>query len=123
MKAFQVYERDDRRIRLLRNTGQLVASIAFDTSYNPGQSNWAFGQFDNAQLKTIDINVAWFNRAIKEGQQALGRVDGHPGGGRGLLSSCCCRWGCGVALANTACRLSDPAPAGSPLPPTAEETG
>ena len=122
MKAFQVYERDDRHIRLLRNTGQLVASISFDTSYNPGQSNWAFGQFDNAQLKTIDINVDWFNRAIKEGQQALDGWTVIPAGA-GLAVILLLLLGLRGRLGEYRMPISDSAPAGSPLPATTEETG
>jgi hypothetical protein len=71
LKRFQVYELDDRHLRELNDTGHLVASIAFDTSYNPGESNWAFGQYDNAQVKVIDINLNAFSQAIKDGLHAL----------------------------------------------------
>jgi hypothetical protein len=39
-----VYERNDRHIRALNRGGNLRAAIAFDTSYAPGNSNWAFTQ-------------------------------------------------------------------------------
>lgn len=120
MKAFQVYERDDRRIRQLRNTGQLVAAIAFDTSYNPGQSNWAFGQFDNAQLKTIDINVSWFNLAVKEGQQALDGWTVIPAVA-GFAVILLLLLGSRGRLAEYRMPISDSGPAGSSRPTTSGE--
>jgi hypothetical protein len=122
MKAFQVYERDDRRIRLLRNSGQLVAAIAFDTSYNPGQSNWAFGQFDNAQLKTIDINVSWFNLAVKEGQQALDGWTVIPAVA-GFAVILLLLLGSRGRLAEYRMSISDSAPVPTPLSTATEETG
>jgi hypothetical protein len=71
MKRFQVYERDDRKLRKLNNTGQLVAAITFDTSYKMGSSNWAFSQYDDAQVQVIDIDENAFNQAIADGLHAL----------------------------------------------------
>jgi hypothetical protein len=122
MKAFQVYELDDRRIRLLRNTGQLVASIAFDTSYNTGASNWAFGQFDNAQMKTININESWFNKAIKEGQDALDWWTIIPAAA-GLAVLGLLLLGLRGRLAEYRMPVSDSAPVRSPLPTATEEAG
>jgi hypothetical protein len=122
MKRFQVYERDDRVIRKLNNTGQLVKAIAFDTSYNPGQSNWAFGQFDDAQEQVITINVNAFNQAVKDGLHELDGWTVIPGvAGLAVL---------GLLLLGLRGRLSeyrmpigDSAPVPTPLSTVAEETG
>jgi len=64
-----VYERDDRHIRTLNRVGDLPGAIAFDTSYAPGNSNWAFTQYDNALVALIAINQRAFTGAISAGQQ------------------------------------------------------
>jgi hypothetical protein len=69
LAAYQVYERDDRHIRALNRGGNLRAAIAFDTSYAPGNSNWAFTQYDNALVALIAINQRAFTGAISAGQQ------------------------------------------------------
>jgi hypothetical protein len=69
--AYQVYERDDRHIRALNAEGNLRAAIAFDTSYAPGNSNWAFERYDSALVSVININQHAFNQAIAAGQQGV----------------------------------------------------
>jgi hypothetical protein len=69
--AYQVYERDDRHIRVLNADGNLRGAIGFDTSYATGQSNWAFTQYDDALVSVIDINQRAFNQAIQAGQQGV----------------------------------------------------
>ncbi len=69
--AYQLYERDDRHIRALNAQGNLRAAIAFDTSYAPGNSNWAFERYDSALVSVIDINQDAFNQAISAGQQGV----------------------------------------------------
>jgi len=69
LAAYQVYERDDRHIRALNAQGNLRAAIAFDTSYAPGNSNWAFERYDSALVSVININQGAFNQAIAAGQQ------------------------------------------------------
>lgn len=69
--AYQVYQRDDRRLRALNAEGNVRGAIAFDTSYAPGQSNWAFSQYDNALVSVININQRAFSQAIQAGQQGL----------------------------------------------------
>jgi DUF971 family protein len=122
LKTFQVYERDDRRIRELRNTGQFVAAIAFDTSYNTGASNWAFGQYDNAQVKVIDINQNAFNQAIKDGLRALDGWTVIPAVA-GLAFLGLLLLGLRGRLAEFRMPVSGSAPVASPLPTSTEETG
>jgi hypothetical protein len=71
LKRYQLYQADDRKIRRLATTGQLRASIAFCTSYNPGDSNWAFDQYDKALAAVIGINQNAFDGTIKNGERAL----------------------------------------------------
>jgi hypothetical protein len=71
LAAYQVYERDNRHIRALNHSGDLRAAIAFDTSYAPGNSNWAFTQYDNALASLIAINQHAFTGAISAGQQDM----------------------------------------------------
>jgi len=122
MKRFQVYELDDRKLRKLNDTGHLVAAIAFDTSYNPGQSNWAFGQFDNAQEQVIDINVNAFNQAIKDGLHALDGWTVIPAvAGLAVLGLLLA--GLRGRLAEYRMPISDSAPVPTPLATTTEEAG
>ena len=122
LKRYQVYQLDDRKIRKLNNSGQLVAAIAFDTSYNPGESNWAFGQYDDAQAKVIGINVNAFNQAIKDGLHALDGWSVIPGVA-GLAVLGLLLLGLRGRLAEFRMPISDSGPARSPLPATTEETG
>ena len=64
---YQVYEKDDRRIRALASSGDVTAAIAYCVSYKPGDSNWAFGQLDTALQKIIGINTAAYEKASSEG--------------------------------------------------------
>jgi hypothetical protein len=71
LASMQFYERDDRHIRTLNRGGNLRGAIAFDTSYAPGNSNWAFTQYDNALVALIAINQRAFTGAIRAGQQDM----------------------------------------------------
>jgi hypothetical protein len=122
MKRFQVYELDDRHLRKLNDTGHLVAAIAFDTSYNPGQSNWAFGQFDDAQEQVININVNSFNLAIKNGLHALDGWTVIPGAA-GLAVLALLLLGLRGRLAEYRMPIGDSAPVPTPASTTTEETG
>ena len=64
LTLFQVYQLDDRHIRALVGNGQLAAAIAFCTSYQPGQSNYAFTQYDQALAAVIAINQNAFTANI-----------------------------------------------------------
>ena len=71
LTRYQTYERDDRRIRSLAAGGDLRAAIAFCTSYQPGHSNYAFTQYDQALTAVTAINQAAFDRAIAAGDHEL----------------------------------------------------
>jgi hypothetical protein len=68
--AYQVYQRDDRRIRALAANGDLHGAIAFDTSLAPGNSNWAFYRYDTALRGLIKINQDAFGQAITAGESS-----------------------------------------------------
>ncbi|MFI9759849.1 hypothetical protein ACIHFB_18110 [Streptomyces sp. NPDC051963] len=65
--AYQVYQKDDRRIRALASSGDLTGAIAFCVSYKPGDSNWAFGELDKALQKVIAINTGAYEDAAATG--------------------------------------------------------
>jgi hypothetical protein len=85
LAAYQVYERDDRHIRALNRGGDLRAAIAFDTSYAPGNSNWAFTKYDNALAGLIAINQRAFTGAIGAGQQDMNGWTGYLPAGATIL--------------------------------------
>ncbi len=96
--AYQVYERDDRRLRAMaagRGT-RLDQAIAFDIGTSPGQSDWAFGNWDAALGAVIAINENAFTAAVADGDStggcpagragccpAAGRAGGCPAGSSG----------------------------------------
>ena len=45
--AYQVYEKDDRKLRAMAKTN-LAQAIAFDIGTSSGQSDWAFNRWDGA---------------------------------------------------------------------------
>ena len=64
--AYQVYEKDDRVLRAMAKTN-LAQAIAFDIGTGPGQSDWAFNQWDSALGSVISINENAFTAAIRDG--------------------------------------------------------
>jgi hypothetical protein len=71
LARYQVYQRDDRQIRSLATGGDLRAAIAFCTSYQPGASNYAFGQYDKALTALTAINQTAFDQAVSDGERDL----------------------------------------------------
>ena len=67
---FLEYLEIDRQIRDPKDERQAV-ELCFGT--NPGQSDWAFDQFEKAISKTIEINKAYFKPSLAD---AAGRVAG-----------------------------------------------
>jgi hypothetical protein len=64
--AYQVYEKYDRKLRAMAKTN-LAPAIAFDIGTSPGQSDWAFNQWDGALGSVITINENAFTAAIRDG--------------------------------------------------------
>jgi CHASE3 domain sensor protein len=70
-EAYRVYQIDDRRIRQLARAGRLREAIALCTSYNPGDSNYHFSEYDKALVAFTDLNERWFERSIADGESQL----------------------------------------------------
>jgi hypothetical protein len=70
-EAYRIYQIDDRRIRQLMRAGRLRDAIAFCTSYNPGESNYHFAEYDKALSAWIDLNENSFERSIADGERQL----------------------------------------------------
>jgi hypothetical protein len=68
---YQIYQRDDRRIRQLVNAGRLRDAVALCTSFAPGDSNYAFNEYDKALSRLIDINQRAFEQATGAGSDRL----------------------------------------------------
>ncbi|MFF7212347.1 hypothetical protein ACFZAU_17710 [Streptomyces sp. NPDC008238] len=67
LARYQVYERDDRKIRALAEAGGLPAAVAYCTGYAPGESNHDFAAFDGALGKVVAINLAAYEKAASDG--------------------------------------------------------
>ena len=65
--AYQVYERDDRKLRAMAKTN-LAAAVAYDIGTSPGQSDWAFNAYDADLSSVIAINSAAFAAAVQAGE-------------------------------------------------------
>lgn len=63
-KTLAVYLDIDGKIRDLEAAGQRDAAIALNIGVKPGQSNYAFDQFDKSIGKVIDINQSAFDASI-----------------------------------------------------------
>ncbi|AFZ25430.1 hypothetical protein Cylst_3275 [Cylindrospermum stagnale PCC 7417] len=59
----------DGQIRQLERSGKHQEAIALCLGMKPGESNWAFDEFRNANQKAFDINQDAFDKAIKQGFQ------------------------------------------------------
>lgn len=54
----------DARIRTLETTGHHAEAVTLCTGTAPGQSDYAFGQFDDALGRTLGINQTQFNQTV-----------------------------------------------------------
>lgn len=59
LRTFGVYYKLDERIRALENSGQHNKAVDFCMSMKPGDSNWAFFQFDQSLERWLKINEQW----------------------------------------------------------------
>lgn len=73
--AYQVYQQDDERLWAMAQTN-LDQAIAFDIGTSPGQSDWAFNNFDTALTAAIAIDENAFAAAIKHGDDTASRWTG-----------------------------------------------
>jgi CHASE3 domain sensor protein len=58
-RAYAIYYAKDARIRELEASGKHGEAVDFCIGRRPGQSNWAFDEFDKSLMKWIDINERW----------------------------------------------------------------
>ena len=84
LTALGIYISIDQQIRQLEQSGKHQEAIALCIGSKPGQSNWAFDNFKNANTKNFDINQAEFDKAIK---QAFQDIEGFEVGASGVLSA------------------------------------
>ncbi len=67
LSNFGTYFEIDRQMRALQQSGNHEGAIALCTGNNPGQSNWAFDQFDSTLGKTLNINQTAFDNYVNQG--------------------------------------------------------
>jgi hypothetical protein len=65
--TFQRYEKDDRTLRALAAKNS-AAAVGYDIGTVPGQSDWAFNQYDAALSRVIAVNSAAFTAAVHDGE-------------------------------------------------------
>ncbi|MBC8142026.1 MAG: hypothetical protein H7Y38_11365 [Armatimonadetes bacterium] len=74
VKAWGVYYAADEKIRALENSGNHAEAVRFCISMAPGDSNFAYAQYDAGLEKTIGINQKAFDAAVDAG---FGTVHGY----------------------------------------------
>ena len=72
LEDFERYMAIDAEIRRLERSGQHQAAINLCVGSSEGQSDWAFAQFDQALLRTLQINQTAFDQAMKQGLDEVG---------------------------------------------------
>jgi hypothetical protein len=75
LKRFARYVALDDDIRKLEKDGKHAAAVALCLGNKPGESNWAFDQFDEALGKVIDLNMREFDKAIGLGFRRLADLE------------------------------------------------
>ena len=70
-RAWGAYLVSDAKLRDLENTGSHTEAVRFCVGMAPGQSNYAFDQFDKALDKVITINHSAFRAAVGRGFAAV----------------------------------------------------
>lgn len=79
LAAFEEYLKVDSDIRRLQNLGDSAshqAAIEECVGNAEGQSDWAFGQFDEALGETLEINQKQFDKAVNSGLASVGALGG-----------------------------------------------
>jgi hypothetical protein len=71
VRDFEAYVQDDAVIRADANRGDLSGAVAVDIGTRPGESNYAYYQYDQALTHIIAINEDAFQAAIADGQGVL----------------------------------------------------
>jgi hypothetical protein len=71
-RAFSAFLQADQSLRAKENSGGPAAAVSFDIGTAPGQSDYAFYQYDSALRSVIAINQNGFRTAVAAGQSASG---------------------------------------------------
>ncbi|MEU1409111.1 hypothetical protein ABZ471_43900 [Streptomyces sp. NPDC005728] len=71
VRAYAVYERDDRKIRSLVATGQEREATEFCMGWEPNTSNAHFGAWMKALDQVTDVNRAHFDASVRAGRSAV----------------------------------------------------
>jgi len=71
VRAWAQYVALDPRIRELEQSGKHDEAVALDVGNQPGQSNWAFDQFDQALGRVLQINEDQLALAVQSGFDVL----------------------------------------------------
>jgi hypothetical protein len=71
VRAYAVYERDDRRIRALFAAGREREALEFCMGWEPGTSNAHFGAWMAALDRVTDINRQHFTASVRTGRSDL----------------------------------------------------
>ncbi|MGW1073741.1 hypothetical protein [Streptomyces sp. NPDC002537] len=72
VRAYQDYERDDRRIRALVESGRLVEAVRLCNSYQQGGSNYHLELYNKELGKLIEVNAAVFRERAHDGAGTAG---------------------------------------------------
>ncbi len=75
VRRWNAYVRIDAQIRSLERGGHHADAVTLCTDINPGESNWAFDQFDRALGRTLAINQSAFDGAVAKGFRMLSTFD------------------------------------------------
>jgi len=75
VESWDKYLEIDRQIRSLETQGKHTAAIALCIGNDPGQSNWAFNEFDRAIDTTLKINQDQFDASVREGFSTLSNFE------------------------------------------------
>ncbi|MER6128088.1 hypothetical protein ABT173_37055 [Streptomyces sp. NPDC001795] len=71
VRAYAVYQRDDRKVRALLAAGKDREAVEFCMDWKPGTSNAHFGAWMAALGKVTDINRAHFTASVHQGRSAV----------------------------------------------------
>lgn len=66
VKAWALYTHIDGQMRQLLAQDQYQQTLTIDLGTQPGQSDWAFAQFDSAMGRVIEINQNYFNQQVDD---------------------------------------------------------
>ena len=71
IRTWVAYVKIDNKIRALNREGKTKEALELCIGSKPGQSNWAFEQFEKSVRKTIEINQSEFDKAADTGFSRL----------------------------------------------------